>query len=212
MTRPSDQSSPFPTCVLLGMRLACTHTAGLLDHVFTCLAEEQGGWLITANLDFLRRYVRDADSRALYAAADLRVADGMPLVWAARLQGDRLPERVAGSGLVPLIAERAAREGRSIYFFGGEPNANTGAVAVLRNRWPALIVCGSSSPMVSSPPSSQEVVTLRDELVKSRPDILLVGLGSPKQEQLIRGPPAAPAPDLDDWRGREFQLHRRRYP
>lgn len=167
------------------MRLACTDRAGLLEHVFARLARGEGGWLITANLDFLRRYARDPASRRLYDRADVSVADGMPLVWAARAQGDRLPGRIAGSDLVLPLAERAAREQKRLYLLGGEPAANARAVEILRERWPALVVAGHSSPRVDSPPTEDQLATLRDEMVRTSPDLLLVGLGSPKQEQVI---------------------------
>jgi N-acetylglucosaminyldiphosphoundecaprenol N-acetyl-beta-D-mannosaminyltransferase len=176
----------LPTCELLGMTLARTDETGLLDHMFGGLARGAGGWVVTANLDFLRRYVKHPEMRSLYGAADIAVADGMPLVWAARLQGDQLPERVAGSALVWSLAERAAREGRSIYLLGGEPRANEEAVGVLRGRWPALTVVGHSSPTVASPPTPAQLAPLRDELVRLAPDLILVGMGSPKQEQLIQ--------------------------
>jgi N-acetylglucosaminyldiphosphoundecaprenol N-acetyl-beta-D-mannosaminyltransferase len=174
------------TCELYGMTLAPLDRWAVLDHLFGALAQGRGGWLITANLDFLRRHVQDPESRALYDAADLRVADGMPLVWAARLQGDALPERVAGSSLVSLVAERAAREGRSLYLLGGAPGAAVGAATVLREKFPELRICGTSSPRVSDPPTPAEWEPIVAELEPLRPDILLVGLGSPKQEKLIR--------------------------
>jgi len=177
---------PIPTFDLLGMPLARIDSGGLLDHVFSCLAEGRGGWIVTANLDFMRRHVHDPESRDLYAHADLRVADGMPLLWAARVQGVRLPERIAGASLLLPLAERAAREGRSVYLLGGEPDANARAVEVLRARWPELIICGASSPIVASPPTAAQVAALREELTSARPALLLVGLGSPKQEHLIR--------------------------
>jgi N-acetylglucosaminyldiphosphoundecaprenol N-acetyl-beta-D-mannosaminyltransferase len=176
------------------MSLAQIDRFGLLDHLFDSLARGRGGWLITANLDFLRRHAREPAFRALYDAADIRVADGMPLVWAARLQGDWLPERVAGSSLVWLIAERAAREGRSLYLLGGEPGANRRASDVFREKFPGIRVIGASSPRIGSPPTAAEVEGIRAEMLRVRPDILLVGLGSPKQEELIRAlRPALPA-------------------
>jgi N-acetylglucosaminyldiphosphoundecaprenol N-acetyl-beta-D-mannosaminyltransferase len=173
------------------MTVAAATSAGVLDHIFSSLAAGRGGWLVTANLDFLRRHARDLEARALYAGADLVVADGMPLLWAARLQGDRLPERVAGSSLISPIAERAAREGRGLYLLGGEPAVNARAAEVLRERSPALRIVGASSPMVGSPPSADELAGLRADVAAARPDILLVAMGSPKQEHVIRALRAA---------------------
>src|ERR1700754_404581 len=109
----------LPTVDLLGMPLACVSEDGVLDHMFREIAARRGGWLITANLDFLRRFAKDPAMRQLYASADVTVADGMPLVWASGLLGRPVPERVAGSALIYRFAERAAREGRSLYLLGG---------------------------------------------------------------------------------------------
>ena len=168
------------------MRLAAASANELLDHMFGSLARGQGGWIVTANLDFLRRHAHDPGARELYSEADVCVADGMPLVWAMRLQGDHLPERIAGSSLMLPVAERAALEGRSLYLLGGEPAANEKAAAVLRARWPGLVIAGASSPMVKNPPSPDDLHSLREELLQARPDIVLVGMGSPKQELIIR--------------------------
>jgi N-acetylglucosaminyldiphosphoundecaprenol N-acetyl-beta-D-mannosaminyltransferase len=169
----------------MGMRLARMRQAELVEHVFATLAQGKGGWLVTANLDFLRRYVRDPHVRALYEAADLRVADGAPLVWASRVQGDAVPERIAGSSLLWLLAERAARDGCSLYLLGGTTTANEGAARALVRQYPGLRICGRSCPTISSPPTADEVVCLQSELAALQPSILLVALGSPKQEELI---------------------------
>jgi N-acetylglucosaminyldiphosphoundecaprenol N-acetyl-beta-D-mannosaminyltransferase len=175
----------LPTVNLLGMQLARVDEDGLLDHMFQEIAAQRGGWLITANLDFLRRYAKDPAMRALYASADLAVADGMPLVWAAGLLGDPLPERVAGSALIYRFADRAARDGRSVYLLGGDPGAGEAAAAVLRERAPGLRIAGLSAPRFSSVPTSLELEDTLAALRTCKPDLLLVGLGSPKQERLI---------------------------
>jgi N-acetylglucosaminyldiphosphoundecaprenol N-acetyl-beta-D-mannosaminyltransferase len=179
-------ATSLPTVSLMGLRFASIDRRAVLDHVFTSLAAGRGGWLVTANMDFVRRYVGDPAVRELYDAADLRVADGTPVVWACRVQGDRLPGRVPGSSLVWLLAERAAREGRSLYLLGGTEQANHGAADVLVQSYPGLNLCGRSCPRIASPPADHEMAQVAAELVAARPDILLVGLGSPKQEQLIR--------------------------
>jgi N-acetylglucosaminyldiphosphoundecaprenol N-acetyl-beta-D-mannosaminyltransferase len=179
------EEAAFPEVSLLGLRMARIDRHGLLDHMFTSLAAGRGGWLVTANMDFLRRYVASREVRELYDAAEIRVADGTPVVWACRLQGDRLPGRVPGSSLLWLLAERAAREGRSIYLLGGTESANQGARAALVEKSPALRL-GGASPRIASPPSAADIDNVAAELAAAQPDILLVGLGSPKQEQLIR--------------------------
>ncbi len=175
------------TVEILGMSIDALDYRGLLDEMFESLAEATGGWIVTANLDILRRYAIDGDMEALYGAADLRVADGMPLVWAARLQGDPLPERVAGSTLSWLIAERAAEEGRSIYLLGGDPGAAEGAARVLQERYRGLRICGLSSPRVSNPATLTELEAIGDVIEPCNPDIVYVAFGSPKQEFVARG-------------------------
>ncbi len=175
----------LPTFELLGMPLARVDEDAMLDHLFGELGAGRGGWLITANLDFLRRFYKEPHMRALYAQADVMVADGMPLVWASRLQGEPLPERVAGSALIYRFADRAALEGRRIYLLGGEPGAGQGAAAALCARAPGLQICGYSAPRISDPPTKEELSLVRAELERTKPHLLLVGLGSPKQERLI---------------------------
>jgi N-acetylglucosaminyldiphosphoundecaprenol N-acetyl-beta-D-mannosaminyltransferase len=179
-------SSSNDTIDLMGMAIARIDRWQLLDRMFDALERGEGGWVITANLDFLRRYVKQPKMRSLYDEADIRVADGMPLVWAASLQGDTLPERVAGSSLISILAERAASRGRSIYLLGGDTGAAEACQRQLEQRFPGLRVCGVSSPWFSNPPNPEELEEVAATLQRAAPDVLLVGLGSPKQELVIR--------------------------
>ena len=85
------------------------------------LAHGRGGRILTPNVDILRRAQRDDECRRHLADADLIVADGMPLVWASRLSGSPLPERVAGSSLIHSLSAGLGLDGRSIYVLGGAP-------------------------------------------------------------------------------------------
>ncbi|MFW6049740.1 MAG: WecB/TagA/CpsF family glycosyltransferase [Myxococcota bacterium] len=171
---------------LMGMPLASLRAAEVVDRVFSDLDAGRGGWLVTVNLDILRRHHLDEEARALYALADLHVADGMPLVWASRVRRKGgLPERVAGASLTSSLVARAEAEGRSLYLLGGAPGAARAAGRMLRRRHPSLRLAGTDGPAISSPPTTGEVQRVLDALLASRPDLLLVGLGSPKQEQLI---------------------------
>jgi N-acetylglucosaminyldiphosphoundecaprenol N-acetyl-beta-D-mannosaminyltransferase len=178
-------SECFETVELCGMSLASVHTQQLIDHVFESLGAGRGGWLVTANLDFLRRYVRDPGARDVYAGADLRVADGMPLVWASHLRGTPLPERVAGSSLLVPLCQRAAREGHSVYLLGGDPGVAEVAAERLRAAAPGLQIAGLMAPRISAEVSEADVAEARAALSATRPALVFVAFGSPKQELVI---------------------------
>jgi N-acetylglucosaminyldiphosphoundecaprenol N-acetyl-beta-D-mannosaminyltransferase len=171
---------------LHGMEVAAVDTPALVAHVFNSLDRGEGGWIVTANLDILRRYALEKTSRELYDAADLRVADGMPLVWASRVQREPLPERVAGSTLVWHLAERAAKENRSLYLLGGDEGAAEGAAREMTSRWPGLRIAGMSAPRVSLPPAEAELEGIAKEIEAAAPDVVYVGFGSPKQEYICK--------------------------
>ncbi len=173
------------TVEIAGLPIARLTTESLLDRIFRDLSVGRGGWLVTANLDFLQRAGADADARALYVQSDLIVADGAPLLWAARLMGEPLPERIAGSDLVYRIAERAAREDRSLYLLGGEGDSGPEAAAELKRLYPRLRLLGVSSPWLSSPPTPDELEPITRELRDLAPDLVYSAFGSPKQEHVI---------------------------
>ena len=95
------------------------------------LADGRGGWVVTPNIDICRQLSRDPVARELVSGASLVVADGMPLVWASRLGGSPLPERVAGASLIFTLSAAAAAAGKSVYLLGGEPGVPARAAAAL---------------------------------------------------------------------------------
>ncbi|MER5622847.1 WecB/TagA/CpsF family glycosyltransferase [Streptosporangium sp. NPDC002544] len=159
--------------------------AELLDHVAAEWRRGRGGAIVTANVDIVRAATRDPGLADLVARSEIVVADGMPVVWAAGLAGPALPCRITGASLVHSLAGRAARENRSVYLLGGEPGVPEAAARVLAGRCPGLRVAGTCSPPFgfdSSPEGVREVVA---EVVAAAPDLVLAGLGFPKQERII---------------------------
>lgn len=150
------------------------------------LHEGRGGVVVTVNLDHLRRVVDVDGYRDLVSGADLVVADGQPLVWASKIQGDPLPARVAGSDLVSSLTSSAADGGKSIFLLGGNPGAAEGAAGVLQRRHPELRVAGWYCPPMGFERDPDEMLKIQESLQAARPDIVYVALGSPKQEILIR--------------------------
>jgi N-acetylglucosaminyldiphosphoundecaprenol N-acetyl-beta-D-mannosaminyltransferase len=149
------------------------------------LAAGRGGWIVTANVDILRRMAVDTDFATLCSRASLVIADGMPLVWASRLRGEPLPERVTGSSLVWTLSAMAAAQGQSVYLLGGSPTtAERTATALLRSN-PLLRVAGTSCPETGFEARPDAVSAIARAVVAARPDIVYVALGTPKTERLI---------------------------
>ena len=180
-----DELDSLPVARLMGIELHNVTEQQAIAHILRELAAGRGGVTITPNLDHLRRCKNDMQFAALVSEAELVVADGMPLIWASRIAGCGLPQRVAGSDLILTLSAAAAGAGRSIYLLGGSPGTAEGAADVLRTRHPNIKITGTYCPPVGFEESEPEMAKLVAELVLAKPDIVFVALGSPKQEYLI---------------------------
>ncbi len=181
---------PPATVSLLGVALHVLTGPQTLDHISKAIRAGVGGWVVTANLDILRRIVREPETRGLCAKATLTVADGMPLIWASRLQGTPLPERVTGSDLILSLNERAAREGFGVFLLGGDILADgtqvaATAAAELRRRFPSISIVGAISPAYGFDKNEEAMAAIERAVTEARPDIVFVAVGFPKQERVI---------------------------
>jgi N-acetylglucosaminyldiphosphoundecaprenol N-acetyl-beta-D-mannosaminyltransferase len=166
----------------------------VVRYIMAASGRRQGGWVATPNVDICRKSRRNPALRRLVKAATLVVPDGMPLVWAARLRGCPLPERVAGGSLIFSLSEAAVRHRRSIYLLGGATEVPYRAAVQLRRRYPGLVVAGADAPPPGFHTDPGVIDTVRDRLAAAAPDIVYVGLGFPRQERLIADfAPAFPA-------------------
>jgi N-acetylglucosaminyldiphosphoundecaprenol N-acetyl-beta-D-mannosaminyltransferase len=158
---------------------------GALARVEQLVALGEGGAVFTPNVDHVVLADEDAGLRDSYSRVNLSLADGMPMLWAARLLGKPLPEKVSGSDFVPLLLERAAERGWRVYFLGGAPGVAALARDKLRERLPRLEVVGVDAPRIDP----GDPVEVRDRLVDgiraTAPHLVLVALGAPKQEVWI---------------------------
>lgn len=176
---------------LLDMPFDAVSFADALDLLIGLACSDRPAYAVTANVDHVVRFHRCPDVRHLYAQADLVVADGMPLIWASRLLGTPLPERVAGSDLFPALSAKAAEHELSVFLLGGAPGTAQRAADILQARHPRLRVAGTCCPdhgFENDPLQASRVV---EAVCAAQPDILFVGLGSPKQEKWIASNRAA---------------------
>ena len=176
----------LPEIGLRGIGIHAISEREAVQYILDELDAGRGGWVVTPNLDHVRRLLREPDFRGLYEEADLRVVDGMVLVWACSLQRTPVPERVAGSDLLSSLSKGAAGRGRSIFLLGGNPGSADGAAEVLRERHSDLRVLGTVCPEFGFEKDPLAMGRITKRLKKERPDIVFVALGSPKQEYVIR--------------------------
>lgn len=169
-----------------GARFAAVTQAEAVDEIIAAAHEGRGHWTITANLDHLRRYCNDQLARELIDGADLVVADGMSVIWASRLAGAALPERVAGSSMIWEISEAARTLGQSIFLLGGNPGVAERAGQVLRGHYDGLEVAGTLCPPLGFERDPELLDGVVRATAQATPQIVFVGLGFPKQDLLIR--------------------------
>ncbi|MFT5289287.1 MAG: N-acetylglucosaminyldiphosphoundecaprenol N-acetyl-beta-D-mannosaminyltransferase [Planctomycetota bacterium] len=180
------QRVALPEVELRGVGIHAVSEAECVEYVLDELDQSRGGWVVTPNLDHLRRVTRDPEFRRMYREADLRVADGMILVWALSLQRTPVPERVAGSNLIQSLSAGAARRGRSVFLLGGNEGTDVGAAEELKLRFPGLEIAGTECPEYGFEKDPIHLARLARKLKDAAPDIVFVALGSPKQEHVIR--------------------------
>jgi len=150
--------------------------------------------VVTVNVDFivntmtwrLSRF-RHPELIDILRRADLVTPDGMPIIWTSRMLGTPLKERVTGADLVPRLAQAASRNGKSIYFLGGQGDVGLRAARLLQEQFPGLKVAGADSPFVKIEGEALTGETVKDQEIverinRSGADILLIGFGNPKQE------------------------------
>ena len=146
-------------------------------------ADETCRFVVTPNVDHVVRVRSNVAQQAAYEAADLVVADGWPLVAVSRLFGSPLPERVAGSDLVPaLMAKWDGPRPLRVFLLGAAPGVADTAAKNIVAECPSVEVCGTYSPPFGFEQLPWENERIVETVNAVRPDVIIVGFGAPKQE------------------------------
>lgn len=165
--------------------IAVTHPdrAAALAEVGARLRAGKGFALATINLDHLVKLRRDPPFRAAYAAQDIVVADGNPIVWLSRL-ARRPVALVPGSDLVQPLAAAAAGAGRPLVLVGSTDAALAAAAARLTADVTGLSVALAEAPPMGFDPEGPAARDLLGRIAAVGPCLCLIALGAPKQERL----------------------------
>lgn len=190
---------------LFGIYFDHLSMAGAVDQILAWCREAPPAccrYVVTPNVDHVVLFHERKALRAAYRDAALVLVDGMPVVWASRLLGRSLPGRVAGSDLVPALFERACGASSpecakgtastdltpvpgaalKVFLLGAGPGVADEAAMRIRRDWPGVNVVGTESPPLGFENDGGECRRILASVAAAGPDLLLVGLGAPKQE------------------------------
>lgn len=168
-----------------GVRFDNVDLTEAIDRIDDLVRARRPAYVVTPNVDHVVRARNDASYARIVERADLVLADGQPIVWAARLLGTPLKSRVAGSDLFPQVCAHAGAAGLRVCFLGGSPGAAQAAADVLKRRFRDLNVVGVHCPPFGFEYDAGLRLAAVEAVRAVRPDIVFVGLGSPKQERWI---------------------------
>ena len=182
MISSPSASSPLPRVDILGVGV----TAGTMDAALGTIEEwisrGEARYVCVTGMHGVMECQRDEHLRRIHNEAGLVTTDGMPLVWLCKLKGWRHVERVYGPDLMLALCERSVARGYRHFLYGATPQVLDTLSSRLTARCPGLQVVGTHAPPFRAP-TAEEDAAIVGEIAAARPDIVWVGLSTPKQER-----------------------------
>ncbi len=175
---------------LFGMTINALRMPEAIERLLSWVRSPDGKchYVVTPNLDHAVMYQQHRGLKRAYAEASLILADGFPILVASRLLRRGIPERVPGSDLVPALFETVNAKCKhnstslKVYLLGAAPGIADRAADNIRTRWPAVEVVGTYSPPIGFENDDAENDRILSQVAAARPNLLVIGLGAPKQE------------------------------
>lgn len=171
-----------PRFNVLGVGVHALSLAEARDHLLATRGQKRRGCVYATGVHGVSEAQNDSALRDLYARAWLNVPDGMPLVWLGRWHGHRAITRVYGPDLMLATCDAGRAVGLTHYFYGGAPGVAELLCEKLTARFPGLAVVGTFTPPFR-PLTAEEFAALQADIAAKQPDLVWVGLSTPKQER-----------------------------
>lgn len=149
------------------------------------IINKKTSYVVTPNVDHIVKLENDIEFQSVYKNADLILTDGMPLVWISKIKKNPIKEKVSGSDLFPKVCDLASKKGYKIFLLGAAEGIAAKAAINLEKKYKGLNIVGTYSPSYGFENKKEEIDNIIKIINKSKPDILAVGLGAPKQEKFI---------------------------
>jgi N-acetylglucosaminyldiphosphoundecaprenol N-acetyl-beta-D-mannosaminyltransferase len=181
-TTPAIEAS---TCAnVLGVGVHAIDLPGAVSILESALREGVKGYVCVTSVHGVMEAHRDPEFRSILNHALLVTPDGMPTVWVGRMQGRSAMKRVFGPDLMLEVCRRSVDTGVRHFFYGGKPGIAGELAEALRRRFPGIKVVGTFTPPFR-PLEPPEQLALQRQMESALPDIVWVGLGTPKQERFM---------------------------
>ncbi len=169
------------TVNVLGVNVDKVTFAEALSIAERLTADEGVSAVFTPNPEIIMCAGEDEELRGILNNADLCTADGIGVVYGAKILGEPVPERVAGFDLACALLERLAKSGDGVFLFGAKPGVAERAKANLEEKYPGIVVSGTRNGYFGP----EDEAGIVEEINQSGAKVLLVCLGAPKQEKWI---------------------------
>jgi len=169
---------------VLGVGLSVLTLPSALAAMAEAVRTRRKGYICVTGVHGVMEAQDDPAFRSILNGAFLCTPDGMPMVWMGRLQGHREMRRVYGPDLMLEVCAWSETSGCRHFFYGGAPDVASLLAEKLQARFPRLAVVGCYTPPFR-PLNAQEEADLQVQIRAARPDILWVGLSTPKQERFM---------------------------
>lgn len=156
-----------------------------LQAIDDLIKQKKNAYVVTPNVDHIVQLEKDTELQKVYENASLILTDGKPLLWIAKWYGTPIKEKISGSDLFPLLCNMAAQKGYKMFFLGAAEGVAAKAAQNLSKRFKGLQVVGTYSPPFGFEKDLEEIDKINNMIRKTQPDILIVGLGCPKQEKFM---------------------------
>ncbi len=182
----------IPRANVLGVGVSSINLTQAVAAIEEAVRTRQRGYICFAGVHPVMEAQADEELRRIYNRSFLTTPDGMPMVWLNRWQGARHVTRVYGPDLMLEIFQRSEARGWRHFFYGGSDGVAEAMKAEMTKRFPKLQVVGTFEPPFR-PLTGEEENELVEQVHAARPDLMWVGLGSPKQDRFM----AAMLPKLD---------------
>ena len=170
--------------IQIGQAVVDSRSFDEMEEEIVCTALRGGKpkYVVTPNAQVVGLLAKDEYLRRIYSEAVFVLPDGVSMLLAARLLGEKIPERVPGVDMFQALCRRAAGNQMRVFLLGGRPGSAEAAAAKLRAKNPDLIISGTCCPPMGFENDESQLREIRDRITAARPHLLFVAFGTPKQE------------------------------